>query len=184
MNKSSAYYASSVTVADALPPQVTFVSATNSQGTFCSYDGVGNVSCTLVNMGVGSNVVATINVTAATDGLATNFAIATAFDFDSNTNNNFATQVTTIVQLADLALGMTGSLNTGFAGSNITYNITITNLGPSVAPGVVLTDTLPPGTTFISGSPSPSTISAGTITWNLGSLAATTNTTTNVSFSL
>src|SRR6202011_3404214 len=35
-------------------------------------------------------------------------------------------------------------------GSNLTYNVVVLNLGPSVADNVVVTDTLPAGTSFVS----------------------------------
>ena len=50
---------------------------------------------------------------------------------------------------ADLAVTKTGPASVT-AGTNISYDVTITNNGPADAQSVVLSDTLPPGTTFVS----------------------------------
>ncbi|MBI3411108.1 MAG: DUF11 domain-containing protein [Planctomycetes bacterium] len=53
---------------------------------------------------------------------------------------------------ADLAVNMTGPSSVT-AGTNATYNITLTNNGPNAAQSVVLTDLLPTGSTFVSMTP-------------------------------
>ncbi|MDH3464107.1 MAG: DUF11 domain-containing protein [Acidimicrobiia bacterium] len=55
----------------------------------------------------------------------------------------------------------------------ITYEITVTNFGPSVAENVVVTDTLPASLTYISATPEAGTCShtAGTVTCDLGDMA-------------
>ena len=50
---------------------------------------------------------------------------------------------------ADLAVAVSGP-STVAAGTSATYTITVTNNGPNAASGVVLTDTLPAGSTFVS----------------------------------
>ncbi len=54
------------------------------------------------------------------------------------------------------------------AGSNITYTISYSNTGGSQATGVVITDTIPANTTFVSAS-NGGTLAAGVVTWNLRS---------------
>ena len=59
---------------------------------------------------------------------------------------------------------------------NLTYTITYANPSGSTIPNAIVSDTLPTGTTFVSASPAPTSApavgAAGTVTWNLGSLAA------------
>ena len=57
--------------------------------------------------------------------------------------------------------------------SSLTYTLTVTNSTSVSVPTTTLTDTLPAGTTFVSASDS-GTHSAGTVTWNLGTVAANT----------
>jgi uncharacterized repeat protein (TIGR01451 family) len=60
---------------------------------------------------------------------------------------NFAPSAPT--NSADMAVTASGP-STVTAGTTVTYTITLTNNGPSAAAGVVLTDTLPAGSTFVS----------------------------------
>ncbi len=52
--------------------------------------------------------------------------------------------------VALLSVTKTDSPDPVAAGANLTYTITVQNLGPSTAPNVSLSDTLPAGTTFVS----------------------------------
>ncbi|MFW5869874.1 MAG: hypothetical protein ACOCVI_03155 [Planctomycetota bacterium] len=58
---------------------------------------------------------------------------------------------------------------TRFAGTPVTYTITVANKGDGVATNTVLTDTLPKGTTFKKASDGGKQ-SAGKVTWKLGDL--------------
>src|SRR6266702_1026233 len=164
----------SLTVTDALPPSVTFVSATNTQGASCSFDGVATVTCTLTNLAKNGTATVNITVSPTATGLITNLANATPFELDPNPTNNTASIVTTINPLADLALSITGSPNPVAVGSNLIYTVLVTNLGPSTTTNVVLTDPLPPGTVFVSTTSSQGTSSQsnGIVTCNLGSLVS------------
>ena len=71
---------------------------------------------------------------------------------------------------ADLALDKTGPASAA-AGENITYDLEVTNNGPSAATGVSATDTLPANTTFVSSADGCAE-SAGTVTCNIGNLAS------------
>jgi len=55
------------------------------------------------------------------------------------------------------------------ATSNLVYTISVTNFGPSSASGVVVTDTLPAGVTFVSAT-GGGLNNAGIVTWALGNL--------------
>src|SRR5260221_76450 len=57
------------------------------------------------------------------------------------------------------------------AGSNITYTISYSNTGNMNATGVVITDTIPANTSFVSAT-GGGTLAAGVVTWNIGALAA------------
>jgi uncharacterized repeat protein (TIGR01451 family) len=59
----------------------------------------------------------------------------------------------------------------GTVGANVTFTLGVTNNGPDAATGVVLTDTLPPGTIFVSAAAGCSQ-AAGVVTCNVGNLAA------------
>lgn len=55
----------------------------------------------------------------------------------------------------------------------MSYTVNVTNNGPGVATGVILTDTLPATATFVSATPSQGTCSgAATVTCRLGTIAS------------
>lgn len=74
----------------------------------------------------------------------------------------------------DLVAGMTESADPAQVGANLTYNVTVRNLGPGNATAVTVTDTLPAALTFVSATPSQGTCStSGTptkVTCSLGTL--------------
>ena len=74
---------------------------------------------------------------------------------------------------ADMALGMTAQPNPVIAGNNLTYSISVTNLGPSTTTNVIVTHMLPPNVTLVSASASQGTYAqqAGLITFGLGPMA-------------
>jgi uncharacterized repeat protein (TIGR01451 family) len=79
---------------------------------------------------------------------------------------------------SDLSVSATASPNPVIAGQNMTFNAGVTNLGPSVAEDLVMTDVLPPGTTFVSCTSShifatctgPAVGSNGTVTGRIATL--------------
>jgi uncharacterized repeat protein (TIGR01451 family) len=74
--------------------------------------------------------------------------------------------------VADVSITKTGP-TTARPSTPITYTITVTNAGPQTASNVVVTDTIPAGTTFTSATPTQGTCSGtSTVTCNLGAIAA------------
>jgi uncharacterized repeat protein (TIGR01451 family) len=57
------------------------------------------------------------------------------------------------------------------SGQNLTYTLTYGNIGPSSATDVLITDTVPAGTTFVSAT-GGGALSSGVVTWNIGALNA------------
>jgi len=84
------------------------------------------------------------------------------------------TTVTTVGPAVNLVATLVGAPNPVFVGSVLTYNLTLTNTGPSTATGVLLTDSLPPGVTLVSSNTSSGSFSliGGGVTINAGSLAS------------
>ncbi len=97
-----------------------------------------------------------------------------------------ATQVTPNAPSADLVVTKSQpSPAVVNSGGNVTYTVTVTNNGPNAAQNVVITDTLPAGSTFV-GASNGGTQAAGVVTWNstttpaLSSLANTASQTFTV----
>ena len=163
--------ATGVVVTDTLAAEVTFVSATPSQGS-CS-ESSGTVTCNLDDLANGGSATVTIVVTPVA-GCALNNTASVASDLpDPNLDNNSATQSTTVNSATDLALTKTDSPDPVIAENNLTYSINVSNNGPDDSTGVVVTDTLAAEVTFVSATPSQGSCSesSGTVTCNLGDLA-------------
>ncbi len=157
--------ASNVVVSDALPTNVTFVSASGN-GT----NDAGVVRWTLDSFPAAAATNLTVTVTAPFSGSMTNLATVAAGTPDLNlANNTSAPVVTSVTPLADVVVGNTGPASV-FALNNFSYSISITNLGPSSASGVLVTNTLPASVTFVSTSGS-GTYQGGMVVWTLGTLA-------------
>ena len=106
------------------------------------------------------------------DGIDVNdTARATSATPDSDNANNEATAGLSFAASADLSIGKTGPPS-AVAGTDFSYTLSVDNGGPSTAAGVIVTDNLPSGVTFVSAVASIGTFThvAGTVTWNLGSV--------------
>lgn len=162
--------AGGVTVTDLLPPGLTFVSATPSQGTYVSATGLWSVGTIASGASTTLGIVATVVSPAA----QTNTASITASDQADPTPGNNTATVTETPQVADLALVKTVSNATPNVGNQITFTITLTNSGLNTATNVAVTDLLPAGLTFVSATPTQGTYSAGTGLWTVGTVTTAT----------
>ena len=74
--------------------------------------------------------------------------------------------------LANLSIVANAAPNPAIVGEPVTYTLTVANLGPSNAPSVVVSDTIPAGSSFVQAVPSQGSASfaAGVVTANLGTI--------------
>jgi len=149
--------ATNVVVTDVLPADLTFNSATASQGTVANASGT--VTANLGNLANGASATVTINVTVSPSatGTISNTATVTGTQTDDDATNNSDTENTAVNAQVDLAVTKTDGLTTVISGNNLTYTIVVTNNGPSQATNVNLTDALPATLTY-----SSHTVSQGT----------------------
>ncbi len=167
--------ATGVVVSESLPPGVTLINSSPSQGSFNTATGAWTVG-SLLNGGQ-----ATINLTARVDnpGTGINTAQVTAvdqFDVDSTPSNNLESEddqasVTFTTPIADLSLTKTVSESSPNVGETVSFLITVTNDGPDNATGVSIQDTLPAGLSFVSNNLSAGTFNPASGVWTVGGLA-------------
>ena len=156
--------APTVVIRDTLPASVTFVSASNA-----GVLGAGNVVTwpAIASLANGASAVRTVTVTAPAAGTLLNISASSSATVDPNPNNNNgslpAARVTTTVNQTDVVTTKTGPA-TATIGSSFSYAITVLNAGPVNAVGVVVTDTLPAGLTFVSAT-GGGTVSGNVVTW-------------------
>ncbi|OLR92264.1 DUF11 domain-containing protein [Actinokineospora bangkokensis] len=90
---------------------------------------------------------------------------------DPDPGDNTSEIVTTeVVPRADLAVTKTGKAEV-VPNEEFSYAITVDNLGPSTATGVVVTDRVPDGLVVL-GASDGGVVQGQTVTWNLGSIPA------------
>lgn len=137
------------TVVDNLPANLTNATWTcqASAGSSCgAAAGSGSINTTVDLLSGGS---ATFTITATVASVATGTLANTATiappqsASDPDPNNNSATDSDPLQPSADLSITKSNGANTVTAGTQTTYNIVVTNNGPSAITGAQVTDALP-----------------------------------------
>ncbi|WP_268544421.1 hypothetical protein [Candidatus Nitrosotenuis cloacae] len=170
--------ADGVVIVDDLPSGITF-NATGSSPD-CSYDLPNHdVICNLTDpipAGQSQQVTINVSVSSGASGTLVNTASVTSSSTDLDESNNVSDEVPVNVEVqTDVTLSKTGPQNT-VAGRTITYDVTVTNSGPSDAANVYVEDTLPAGLSFIpytvpgSSSDPSCTFSLGVVTCTIGNM--------------
>lgn len=140
-----------VQVSDVIPPGLTYVNAVTEQGT-CQESPVSTMFCEIGLMNVGEEVEINLTTTVG-PGMQGQTIIngATVSDpniIDSDPLNNYSEDQIIPAESADVAIEKTVGTPL-VAGQTGTYELLITNAGPSVARDVTVSDTLPDGLTFV-----------------------------------
>jgi uncharacterized repeat protein (TIGR01451 family) len=149
--------AATLTMTDALPANTAFVSLISPAGWSCTTPAVGangTVTCTapvLLNGAAAPfSLIFKPDSSTAAGAIATNTASIATGSTDTTAGNNTSSVTTTITTMADLMVRVSGARVD--AGTNLTYNMTLTNIGPSDAVNVHFRDRVPSDTTFVSMS--------------------------------
>ena len=135
-----------------LAPGVTFVSAVPGSATVTSSGG--QVVATVATMAANTQITVTVIVEPTIAGALDQTVTVSSNAIDANLSNNTSSTTTQVVPAADLAVSIAGSAPAADPDDDFEYTVTATNNGPSDASGVVLSDTLPAGVTFVSASSS------------------------------
>jgi uncharacterized repeat protein (TIGR01451 family) len=152
---------------DSTPPTITPVFTPASTGNIFAVGSTVHVSFGCVDALSGIATCLSTGVSGLTDGglistvstqVGTHTFTITATDKAGNTTTQSVQYQ--IVASSELLLLNLAKVTVN-QGSNLTYNIAVLNLGPAVANNVVVTDTLPAGTTFVSAG-------YGVVSCNLG----------------
>jgi len=180
--------ATGVKVEDNVPAGTELLSVTASNGATCNAgvpgDALRPTVCSFGNLAPGASRTMTveIRVLPGTRGPLNNDARVSSETFDDDLSDNLATTGAVAVGSADLSISKSDSPDPVVAGSLLTYTIDVTNHGPSTADDVTVTDTLPAGTTYVSGVDGNgqtvcTLVQAGTVKCDLGTLQPGTTTT-------
>ena len=115
---------------------------------------------------------ATVPVTPVSFGTIYATATASALQPDPYLLNNTVTIATGVGQAADLAVGMTAKPAVAVLSSNVTFVLSVTNLGPNDATNVVVSQALPVGAPVVTNYASQGTVAVNgtTLTCALGTI--------------
>ena len=159
-----------INVVDELPAEAVFVDANPApaSGSFSTY--TWNIESILVGETVSIIVNVTINESAS-PGVITNTANVHNDTYDPYLENNSCIEYTTVGNASDLGIVKSDSVNFVYPEDSFTYNLNVTNYGPTDAANVVISDILPDKITFKSAVPFQPEKSGQTYFWNLSTLA-------------
>ena len=154
--------ATSVVVTDALPANVTFISATGG-GTTNGSGAVFWPTIPVLTNGASTNL--SVTVLAPAGGAVTNTATVGSPVPDPTPGNNTSVPVITLINAqADLSVTKAGPVSVN-ASINIKYTLTVANAGPSPATSVVVTDALAAKHHIIPASGGGTTTGSGAEDW-------------------
>jgi uncharacterized repeat protein (TIGR01451 family) len=162
--------ATTVTVNDLLPADVSFISDAPSVGTYDHTTGVWTVGT--VNVGAPQTLTITAVVISPNPG-ANTASVGRSDVFDPNPANNSNT-ASVNPQEADLALSKTVDNPTPNVGDTVTFTLTLRDAGPSAATNVQAADLLPAGFTLVNFAASQGDYNPTTGVWNVGTVTSAT----------
>ncbi|MEO1618291.1 MAG: SdrD B-like domain-containing protein [Planctomycetota bacterium] len=159
-----------VTFTDQLPAGVTGLTISAPDALSSGFDTTQqtvNVVYAPIPIGEDRTFTVTASVNDDATGTIDNTGSISVAGGDSDTTNNSDTVSTTLTPEFDVTLTKSADDTTPAPASNVTYTIALTNAGPSTATGVVLTDDVPAGMTFVSGTleGNAATLSGNTVTF-------------------
>lgn len=145
-------HASGVVITETVPAHTTFNPGASSAGWSCAPDGSAGSACILAvaNVDAGdppATVALAVDVAGSVPAGTTQISNTADIGDDGSGGNdptpadNTATDTTPLIT-ADLVVSKSDNPDPAVAGEMLTYTVTITNNGPSVAQNVVATDTL------------------------------------------
>ncbi len=175
--------ANGIEVRDSLPPGLTNIRSGTETGTYDSDDQTWRID----ELESGSTTTLTLTATVDRDAndsptpiTRSNYAeiiASSQFDPDSTPGNESDedddASVSFIPQLIDLALTKTSDTERANVGDTVEYLVTVSNDGPTDATGVVVSDPLPAGLSFVSATPSDGgTYNSQTGDWSIPQIPA------------
>jgi len=159
-----------VIVSDVLASGLNFVSATTTRGSYNAATGQWSVGTLAVNQIATLTLAITPSISLA-GKIVTNTAAIVAQDLNDLNNANNTASVPIGVGV-DLALTQSAGRSPTPVGLPISFTVTISNAGPNLASGIIVTDAWPSTKlSFVNAVPSQGNFTYGTGQWSVGSLA-------------
>ncbi|UCE37407.1 MAG: DUF11 domain-containing protein [Thermoplasmata archaeon] len=163
--------ATDVVIVDTIDPDTTFVNATPAQSIKVGDVITWNIGT--VSGGGSGTIILIVKVDAyVEDGIILRNTVTLNYnDANGNPQDEESDYVDVTVTAPDMTISKTADKTEANPGDQITYTIEYENTGTGDATDVVIVDTIDPDTTFVSASPSPSSVVGDVITWNFGTVS-------------
>lgn len=162
-------YVDDIVITDTVPPDTELITYTTSQGSITAEDGL--ITATVGRMYPASGAV-TVTLVAATPITLTDGTVISNRAFISGepaiTRTNVVTHRITNTPL--LTLTKSAGRPMVFAGERLTFTLVLSNCDRGYATGVLVSDTLPAGSSFVTATQPYSGPVNGVVTWPLGTL--------------
>ena len=157
--------AENVRISDLVDATLTVTGATIAPAGDCSATTGNNVDCTVPSLAPGAS--ATVTVTFDVDAAVTPTTITNTADVTSDEVTTPVTPSTSVdvTAVTDLAVAKTSSPDPYVPGDTITYTVVVSNVGPSTATAIGLTEVLPDDLTDVTFAPSAGDYDAATGNW-------------------
>ncbi|UCD92232.1 MAG: DUF11 domain-containing protein, partial [Methanobacteriota archaeon] len=162
--------ATKVMVSDTIPDDVEYVSSSPTYTLRIGNTFVWNIGG--LRAGDGDSITLVVKVKAYTPDKTLLNNTAIYYYADANENDYTPLEDYALVKVTAPVMRVIKSADprTADPGDEVVYTIYYVNLGSGVATDVVIQDTIPPETEFVSSSPVYNSVSGNTYTWNIGSL--------------
>ncbi|MCV2282285.1 hypothetical protein OCS60_007500 [Clostridioides difficile] len=135
-------FAENVTLTDNIPASILNPEYSIDNGvTFQPWNGSLNIGT--LDAGEIRNIIIRGTVSQTAIGTIINTATVSSTTPDPNLNNNTSTSEAEVSSSADIEVIKTSNMDTAVPEETFSYTITVTNLGPSAAQSIVLTDDIP-----------------------------------------
>ena len=140
-------YQSGVVLTNVLDPSVTLVGVATNSGVVSWTNNAGSLEFRLRDLDVGQFHVLSITGRPVRVGVLTNIARAATVDLRSNSQTNLLNSVN---RQSDIAVGIAMDESEPLTGQPVVYRVSVTNRGPDRIEALVVSNSLPAGTTFLS----------------------------------
>jgi uncharacterized repeat protein (TIGR01451 family) len=165
--------ASAVVLTDTLPTGISLVSSLPVQSSLSGQTLTWNLGALTSGQSGVIELVLRADSALAHNSIVINHSAIQTSGPDRDLSNNSSSAQTVVLTEANLAITKAGPAVV-VAGNQISYTITYSNTGPSVARSVIITDTLPAEVVFASAAPAASSQNGNLLSWAVGDLAAGT----------
>lgn len=162
-------------ITDTLPDDFTYTGVaggTLGAPTSTSVSG-GTITWTFPNVSIAAGGNRTFSFTATAGSTAGTFndtasAVTSLGTVTASTGTAVETAAMSVTKIANLSTAPSTPITRIDRNGTFQYTITYANISDATATGVVVTDFLPAGVTFVSAVPAPASVTGSTLTWTIG----------------